>query len=164
MEWSPDRFEELARPQIEPAFRLARIMLGNRLDAEDAVQDALARAWSRGHQLREPGGFRPWFLAIVANQCRSTRRSRWWQVQRVAEPRVDAAAAEPEDIAGRLDLHSGLGRLSAEERAALLLFYAFDLPLEEVAAALGVSRPAAKSRVFRAARRLRVELTEEVPR
>jgi RNA polymerase sigma-70 factor, ECF subfamily len=164
MEWSPGRFEELARPQIEAAFRLARIMLGNRPDAEDAVQDALTRAWSRGHQLREADGFRPWFLAIVANQCRSARRSRWWQVQRVAEPPAGAAPAEPEDVAGRLDLHRGLGRLSAEDRAALLLFYALDLPLEEVAAALGVSRPAAKSRVFRAAQRLRVQLTEEVPR
>jgi RNA polymerase sigma-70 factor (ECF subfamily) len=67
MEWSPARFEELARPHIEPACRLARIMLGTWPDAEDAVQDALAKAWSRGHQLREPAGFRPWFLAIGTN-------------------------------------------------------------------------------------------------
>jgi RNA polymerase sigma factor (sigma-70 family) len=164
MEWSPGQFEDLARPQIEAAFRLARIMLGSRPDAEDAVQDALTRAWSRGHQLREAGGFRPWFLAIVANQCRSARRSRWWQVQRVAEPEPETAPTEPEDVAGRLDLHSGLGRLSADDRAALLLFYGLDLPLAEVAAALGVSRAAAKSRVFRAAQRLRVQLTEGVPR
>lgn len=167
MEWTPDGFDALARPQIEPAFRLARIMLGNYPDAEDAVQEALARAWSRIHQLREPAAFRPWFLAIVANHCRSTRRAFWRRRGQTAEPgdRPQLPAdSDPEDVVGRLDLRTALRRLSLEDRTALLLFYALDLPLEEVAATLGVSPAAAKSRIFRAAGRLRLELTAEVPR
>src|SRR5689334_24678918 len=126
-------------------------MLGSHAEAEDAVQEAMSRAWSRIHQLREPDAFRSWFLAIVANQCRAVRRSPWWLVLRGDDRPERQAAPEPDDVVGRLDLRAGLRRLSPDDRAALLLFYGLDLPMEEVAAALGVSRAAAKGRVFRAA-------------
>ena len=57
-----------------------------------------------------------------------------------------------------------LRQLGPDDRAALLLFYALDLPLAEVAAALRVSPAAAKARIHRAAGRLRTMLGEEVPR
>jgi RNA polymerase sigma-70 factor, ECF subfamily len=156
------QFEELVRPQIEPAFRLARVMLSSHADAEDAVQEAMALAWRRLHQLRDPAAFRPWFLAIVVSRCRTARRSRWSLVLRLDDAEERLAGPESDDVVGHLDLRGALRRLSAADRAALLLFYVLDLPLEEVAAALGLSRGAAKTRIYRAAARLRLELTEEV--
>ena len=157
-------FEELVRPCVDPAFRLARVLLGNHTDAEDAVQDSVARAWRKIHQLRGPEAFRPWFLAIVANQCRAARRTRWWQVLRLGDQQPPPPDAEPDDVVARLDLRGALRRLSPQDRAALLLFYGLDLPLEEVAAALHVTPGAAKSRIHRAAARLRLQMVEEVPR
>jgi RNA polymerase sigma-70 factor, ECF subfamily len=61
-------------------------------------------------------------------------------------------------------MREALRQLSREDRAALLLFYALDLPLDEVAAALGVTASAAKARIHRAAARLRRAMGEEVPR
>jgi RNA polymerase sigma factor (sigma-70 family) len=62
---------------------------------------------------------------------------------------------------GSSDLHKALLRLRPEERLPLVLHFYLDLPVEEVAQALHVSPSAAKSRIYRAARRLRSDLTQE---
>ncbi len=72
-------------PLVEPGLRLAFSMLGDRAEAEDATQEAITRAWKRLPQLRDRGQLRPWFLAIVANQCRNVRRTRWFSTVRIAE-------------------------------------------------------------------------------
>lgn len=151
-------FEDLIRPLLEPGLRLAFAMLGNRADAEDATQEAVTRAWRRLGQLRPGAPMRPWFLAIVANQCRSVRRSRWFRVARLPELLRDVAWADP---AERLDLASALRRLPPTDRQALFMRYYLDLPLAEVAAALGVTEAAARVRLHRACRRLRPGLREE---
>src|SRR5262249_54545111 len=115
-------------------------------------------------QLRGPDAFRPWFLAIVANQCRAARRAAWWSVLRFGDLPARPEEVGSDDVAGRLDLRGALRRLSQEDRAALLLFYGLGMALEDVAGALRVSRGAAKSRIHRAAARLRTVMAEEVSR
>ena len=155
-------FQELAWPLVGPAFRLAYSMLRDRHEAEDVVQEAVLRAWSRAGQLQSVEAFRPWLLAIVANECRSVMRSRWWSVVRLDSPPELAAADAADPVAGHLDLWRALGRLRADDRAALILFYALDLPVDEVAAILRVSKGAAKTRIHRAVLRLRPQLALEV--
>jgi RNA polymerase sigma-70 factor (ECF subfamily) len=84
-------FEEILRPLVQPAYRLALAMLHEREAAEDAVQEMALKAWRHRARIRpELGTARPWFLAIVVNECRMARRGRWWSVLRLAEP-VDRA-------------------------------------------------------------------------
>src|SRR5579864_3281060 len=78
-----ESFAALIEPLLDPAFRLAAVMLSDRSAAEDAVQEASIKAWRKLGQLRgEVGSLRPWFLSIVANECRMARRQRWWSVLR----------------------------------------------------------------------------------
>jgi len=151
--------DSLVRPLVEPGLRLALSMLGNRRDAEDATQEALTRAWRKLHQLRPGMPVRPWFLAIVANQCRNVRRTAWFRLTSVVEA-VDRQPA-PEPQLEHLDLERGLQQLSAADRGVLFMHFYLDLPIEEVAASLGVSPAAAKSRVYRACHRLRPALALE---
>ena len=146
-------FESLVRPLVEPGLRLALSMLGNRRDAEDATQEALTRAWRKLHQLRQGMPVRPWFFAIVANQCRNMRRTPWFRLTSVVDVVHRQPAAEPE--VEHLDLQRGLEQLPAADRGALFLHFYLDLPIEDVAATLGVSPAAAKSRIYRACHRLR---------
>jgi RNA polymerase sigma-70 factor (ECF subfamily) len=153
-----DSFSRLIEPLLDPAYRLAAVMLGDRAAAEDAVQEASIKAWRKLRQLRgDVGSLRSWFLSIVANECRMSRRARWFSVVKLPEVREDA---RPEPSTHE-DLRDALRRLKPDDRLPLVLHFYLDLPLEEVARTLGVSPPAAKSRVYRAARRLRDDLTME---
>lgn len=145
-------FAELVRPQYQAAFRLAYGMLHDVDEAEDAVQEAAFKAWRRLANLRDGAGLRPWFLAIVANQCRTVSRSRWWSVLKVEPPEVQGPSV---DLAAAVDLRRALRRLGHDERLVVVLRYYLDMPFEEIAATLGISTKAARNRVERAVRRLR---------
>jgi RNA polymerase sigma-70 factor, ECF subfamily len=154
-----DSFAVLIEPLLDPAYRLAAVMLADRSSAEDAVQEASIKAWRKLRQLRgDLRSLRPWFLSIVANECRMARRQRWWSVLKLAE--LPSSEAGPEQSITS-DLHRGLLKLSPEDRLPLVLHFYLDLPLDEVARALQVSPAAAKSRIYRAAKRLRSDLTLE---
>ncbi|MGZ6300322.1 MAG: RNA polymerase sigma factor [Candidatus Limnocylindria bacterium] len=135
-------------------------MLGDPDEAHDAVQEAAVKAWRAIDRLRDTTQSRSWFLSIVANQCRSTMRRRWWQVLRLdGRPQLQTG---PEDSSVRsMDIDRAMSRLSPDDRAILHLHYFLDLPLEDVARVLGISPGAAKSRVHRAAHRIRPDLTGE---
>jgi RNA polymerase sigma-70 factor (ECF subfamily) len=152
-------FEALIGPLVEPGLRLAYSMLGDRAEAEDATQEAIAKAWRRLPQLREPAQIRAWFFAIVANQCRNVRRGRWFKTIRIPEFLQPARPAEPN--LEKIDIERGLARLSAADRQVLFMHFFLDLPVDEVAGVLGISPAAAKGRIYRACHRLRPDLLEE---
>jgi RNA polymerase sigma-70 factor (ECF subfamily) len=150
-------FDELVGVHLEAGYRVALAILRDPDEARDAVQDAAFKAWRRFAQLRDGRSARAWFLRIVANQCRSVRRGRWWSVIRLAE--VDRGGADFESSStSSADLRRGLARLSSDERLPLFLHFYLDLPLEEVGVVLGLSAAGAKTRVYRAAKKLRPEL------
>src|SRR5690242_9546965 len=154
-------FSRLIEPLLDPTFRLAAVMLGGRAAAEDAVQEASIKAWRKLGQLRgNEGSLRSWFLSIVANECRMARRQRWWSVVKLAEtPNIEDTTDHYGGAAG--DVRRALLRLKPDDRLPLVLHFYLDLPLVEVARTLGVSESAAKSRIYRAAQRLRPELSME---
>jgi RNA polymerase sigma-70 factor (ECF subfamily) len=147
-------FESLLDPMLEPAYRLACAMLHDHHAAEDAVQEAAIKAWRKLGSLREGADMRPWFLGIVANQCRDTRRSRWWSVLKSLLP--DQPVEEPaEKILGGIDLRRALMAMDPKKRLTLVLHWYLDLPLEEVAAITGSTVHAAESRLQRGIQELR---------
>jgi RNA polymerase sigma-70 factor (ECF subfamily) len=154
-------FSQLLEPLLDPAFRLAAVMLADRTAAEDAVQEASIKAWRKLRQLRgDERSLRSWFLSIVANECRMARRQRWWSVVKLAEPpNTEDTTDHYGGTAG--DVRRALLRLKPDDRLPLVLHFYLDLPLDEVARTLGVSESAAKSRIYRAAQRLRPELSME---
>ncbi len=123
-------FDSLITPLVEPAYRLAFAMLRQKMSAEDAVQEATLKAWSKFASFRnERGGFRAWYLTIVANECRSLQRGRWWSVLRFDQVRPpqesDEAAMTASDLrqttvaglsagAARARLYRAVGRLRLE--------------------------------------------------
>jgi RNA polymerase sigma-70 factor (ECF subfamily) len=153
-------FEELLAPILLPAYKLAFTMLAQREAAEDAVQDASFKAWKAVGTLRAEGGdVRPWFLSIVANQCRTARRRQWWRLltssDRTEEAPSQAGQHAEAQTAEAIDLRRAVASLSREKRLVLALVYWLDLPIDEVARVLGVSEVAVRSRLRRAVLALR---------
>src|SRR5579859_1184903 len=148
-------FDALLAPLLDPAYRLAVVLLQDRTEAEDAVQEAAIKAWSKLGQLRgDRERLGPWFLSVVANECRMSRRRPWWSVLRIGDAR-GGGAADDDRAVSQLDLQRAIRRLHADDRLALFTHFYLDLSLEESARVMGVSLGAAKSRIYRAARRLR---------
>jgi RNA polymerase sigma-70 factor, ECF subfamily len=144
-------FDAVIGPHLDAGYRTALAILRDPDAARDAVQEAAFKAWRKLHQLGEGRPARPWFIAIVANQCRSERRGRWWSVIRM--PDVDAAEFDAKT--DTIDINRELARLPREDRLALFLYFYLDLPMEEVGEVLGLSAAGAKTRVYRAAKKLR---------
>jgi RNA polymerase sigma-70 factor (ECF subfamily) len=156
-------FDELLAPVLDPAFRLAMTMLKDRGAAEDAVQEAALKAWRKLSGFRVDAELRPWFLAIVANECRTARRRRWWGVMRLGDvARLGAGVASDRGWADRVDLDAALDRLARHHLLALTLYYHLDLPIEEVGRVLGCSVGGARQRVHRALVALRPGMAVEV--
>jgi len=155
-------FAELLATVLDPAFRLAMTMLKDRSAAEDAVQEAAFKSWRRLDRFRAGAALRPWFLAIVANECRTARRSRWWQVRRLDEVALRPRTVAPEGKwAERMDLDAALDQLPRRHLLALTLYYHLDLPIEEVGRVLGCSPGAARQRIHRALAAIRPGMNVE---
>ncbi len=147
-------FVALLEPILPAAYRLAFGMLRSQADAEDAVQEAALNAWRSFHRFRRDADLRPWFLTIVANRCRSSRRAPWHRVLRV--PQLPAQATVVPGNADLIDLRRGLEALRHGERLLLVLRFYLDLSYDEVGVVIGTSAKAAKSRTHRALARLRL--------
>jgi len=157
-------FDELLGPVLDSGFRLAMTMLKDRTAAEDAVQEAAFKTWRKLDRVRDDADIRPWFIAIVANECRSVRRARWWGVLRLGDLAPQRQPASEPGLADHLDLDRALDRLDRRHLLVLTLYYHLDLPMDEVARVLGCSEGAARQRVHRALAALRPALAMEVNR
>jgi RNA polymerase sigma-70 factor (ECF subfamily) len=151
--------------------RYAVRVIGNREDAEEAVQDTLLRAFRSLHRYEERGQFTAWLFRILANQCRSAiarmaRRERDFPdvygdeaLPVAALPNGDGdTPATHSSTADRLD--AALARLPADQREALALRFGESLSYEDMSAITGASVSALKMRVSRATARLRALLME----
>jgi DNA-directed RNA polymerase specialized sigma24 family protein len=136
---------------MDPAYRLATVILLDYRAAEDAVHDATVRAWKRYRRLGgEVTSFRTWFLAIVADQCRRVRRWRLLTLRRRGH-----------DFGRSGGLRDVLGGLPLASRASLFCFVSLDLPMDEVARILRTSPSRVRVRVYRATERAQDELRRE---
>jgi RNA polymerase sigma-70 factor (ECF subfamily) len=158
---SESTFADLLKPLVEPGFRLALAMLHDPQAAEDAVQEASFVAWRKLGRMHDQGRLRPWFLGVVANQCRNLRRKRWVVEVSIGVPEELPAASIEEGTLRGADLRRAIARLGHDDRLVLALFFYLDMPLDEVAAVAGSSVGATRARLYRAVKKLRPDVAIE---
>ena len=150
-----ERFAALAREHGRAMFRAARAVLDSDADAQDAVGEALLRAWQFFGRLRDPAAAKPWLLKIAVNCARAQLRR-----ARPVLPLEEAAgaAAPAEEPLGLWEL---VRALPEDQRLAVTLYYYDGLSVGEIARVLGVPRGTVKSRLARGRDRLRERCMEE---
>lgn len=157
-------FQQLAERHLDQGYRLARAILRDPTDAEDATHDAVVQAWRRWPSLRDAARFDAWFSRILVNICRDRlRRSGRRQTIDLDEltqiPGTDAFGASDErDVIG-----GALNTLSADHQVVLALRYYAELPVKEISVRLGVRPGTVQSRLHYALRRLRREMERAEP-
>jgi RNA polymerase sigma-70 factor, ECF subfamily len=151
-----DGFAALVRRYETRLFAVARRMLGDDAEAEDAVQTALFRIYRSAAAYRDEWQGSTWLYRVLTNVCidfwRKRRRGREASGDRV--PSVGAPWAE------RVDVDRALARLPAEARAILLLCYVEERSYPEIARIRGISVNTVKTQLARAKRAMRRYLNE----
>src|SRR5215831_7643547 len=167
-----DSFGELINHHYFTCLKRASSLIRNPTDAEDEVQNACWKAFERLSQYRGEGTFAAWLSRIVENQClmriREERQLRFLHLDEASESNIRielvAQMMDPEDELGdqQLDklLRKEISRIPPLLRNVMLLYDVDELPMPEVAARLGLSVPAAKSRLMRARVEMRARLSK----
>ena len=176
MEYDDEALVRRARAGDDAAFgllverlypRLLRFgirMLGNRVDAEEAVQDAFVRAHGSLSRYEDRAKFGSWVFRILMNQCRTIAARRRRRERTFIPLGVDAgtyAAQDATELQWEVDVQGALMRLAPDAREALLLKFVEDRSYEDMADLTGVGVSALKMRVKRAREQLRAYLRED---
>ncbi|MFI5260066.1 MAG: sigma-70 family RNA polymerase sigma factor, partial [Candidatus Limnocylindrales bacterium] len=153
-----DRVVEMLPAGVPEAHRLASAVLRDPVGAEDAVQEALLRAWSRRRSIRfELGEPQRWFMRIVVNVCRHELRRKRRQPVAAIDPGVTATEAGSSPPA-RDDLDLAIGRLTDDEQIVLALRFGRDLTIPHIASQLALPEGTVKSRLHYALEHVRAAL------
>jgi RNA polymerase sigma-70 factor (ECF subfamily) len=158
------QFLDLLMPFYARALAYSQTLSGSLIDGEDLLSDAVLRAYSRFHQLRDVSRFKEWFFSILLNRFRNLRSrkllrptmligdlsesSTFWE----ATARV---SGDPAELGYQLTLvQELLQRLNPQERELLLLLGPVGFTPGEVAGILGLGERAVIQRAYRARRKL----------
>ena len=132
-------------------YRIAWSYLGNNADVEDAVQDALIKAWEKRASLRDMKQFRPWMTRILVNQCKDLlRRRKKWNFY----PLEDAAAQEAELPEADAPVLEAVRKLKPELSLLITLYYVDGYSIRDLADNLGIPESTVKTRMRSARKQL----------
>ena len=153
--------EELARREYERLVRAVTMACGSLPLAEDAVQEAFARAWRRADEGGTFEHLAGWVVTVALNQ---TRRSR--SLARTIQPDVGVLPVPALDPVEAIDLRSAVVLLPSRQREVIVMHYFLDWSIATIAASLDVSEGNVKNALFRGRRSLaeKLSLDEGAPR
>jgi len=160
LEGDQEAFAGLVEAYQTAVFNLCYRMLGQAYDAEDAAQEAFARAYRQLATYEPSRPFKTWLFAIACHECIDQLRKRrvvWLGIDEpplMRHPALRESAVGPEDNAimneQRTAMEGLLARLSPRDRSMIVMRYWEDLSYQEIAEATGDSVDAVKSRLHRA--------------
>jgi len=153
-------FDEFYESFFDRVARALTLAGADRDVARDATQEAFARAlrqWRKVREMDRPDG---WVYVVAMNQL----RDHWRRGERRRERAVEVDAGAVDDasaVATRLSVREAIATLPPRQRQAVVLRYLADLPIADVADAMGCAIGTVKATLHQAMRNMRVELDEE---
>ena len=149
-------FERLGEQALDRCYSLAGYLLGDAAEAEDAAQEAMARAWRSRGSLKEIGAFEAWLDRILVNTCMDRmRRRKVIRFVEIEEGEVVPGSDPFREMLAKDELGRALEVLTPEQRAVVVLRFWRDLRVDEIALRLGCPSGTVKSRLHSAIEALR---------
>jgi RNA polymerase sigma-70 factor (ECF subfamily) len=144
-------FGHLVDETLDRSYRIASVILGNSIDAEDATHDAVVIAWRSYAALRDPSRFEAWFQRILVNVCRDRlRKQRRQPVTELGAIGGRAALDILANVDDRLVIDRAFARLSPDQAITVALRFHADLTVDAIASRMGVPAGTVKSRLHAA--------------
>lgn len=162
-----DSFNLLYEEYYLVLYRTGLLILGNKEDAEDVLQDTFVSIYKNAKSLSDFEKLRPWIFSILKNTSytRYKKRKREFPDEFVLDKTEESPVYLGEDeIEEKSEIQDALMNLKEKEREVLILYYYNDFSIEEIAKILNTFKGTVKSRLYRARKNLKKELlkTSEV--
>lgn len=148
-------FIRLADEHLDKAYRLARAILRDPAEAQDATHDAFVQAWRSWETLRDPARFEHWFDRILVNTCRNRVRAARWQATDISAEVALSSGDHVGHTEDRAVIGTAMAALSPDHQVVVALRFYRDLTVEDIAARLGIPSGTVQSRLHYALTRLR---------
>ena len=155
----PD-FDAAVESESGRLYAVAFSILRNRSEAEDAVQETMLKAWRAWGSLRDEASRRGWLTRICVNHCLSKRRGPVGRLLRMGPPPETTADPTPTIDTVDPDMDRAMSRLTAHQRAVVVLHYHHGYTLDQCAAHMGCRPGSVRSHLNRALTTLRRELAD----
>lgn len=153
-----DAFVRLADEHLDRAYRLARAILRDPVEAQDATHDAFVQAWRKWETLRDHAKFEPWFDRILVNTCRNRLRTNRRQATDISAEVALATGDHTGQTEDRDVLGAAIAALSPDHQVVVALRYYRDLTVDEIARRLDIPAGTVQSRLHYALKRLHVAI------
>ena len=147
-------FVRLADEHLDKAYGLARAILRDSVEAQDATHDAFVQAWRKWETLRDQARFEQWFDRILVNTCRDRLRA---PSRRTTDISAEVAAATGDPFGQTHDrdaLGAAIAALSPDHQVVVALRFYRDLTIDDIASRLGIPSGTVQSRLHYALKRL----------
>lgn len=171
-------FERFISLELDGIYRFAYGYMGNQADAEDVVNDSVIKAIKAIGSLEDPASIRAWFFTIVANTAKTAlkRNKKVIPVDFASQEGKNTFEMEKDDFSGPVDFRDPQGIISEmgfndlvatldeESRPIVILRFMEDKPIAEIADILGENLNTVKSKLYRALKKLKLEVVSGIER
>lgn len=157
-EINKEEFVNLVEENKVSLYRLARSILKNDVEVDDAISEAILKAYKNKNKLKNKESFKSWMMRIVANECYNLIRKNNRFDLRDNLDTLNLVHTDKEYCG----LREIIDDLSEEFSSVLVLFYYEDMSIKDISKVLQISEGTVKSRLNRAKSKLKVLLKEEI--
>lgn len=156
-----ERFEGWVREYSQMILRTCFVYLADKQAAEDIMQDTFLKAWKAmdGFKEQQAHSAKAWLMRIAINLCRDHHRSRWFRHVDRAKALEDLPQHYLQVEAEDRSLFLTILALPVKLKQVILLYYYHRMPMQEVAAVLGISVSTVHARLKKAENALKISLT-----
>ena len=151
-------FKRLADGHLDAAYRLARAILHDATDAQDATHDAFEQAWDKWGTLRDHARFEAWFDRILVNTCRDRLRSARRRPTDISAEVARASGDQFTEAHDRDLIANAIAALSPDHQVVIALRYYRDLPIDDIARRLDIPAGTVQSRLHYALKHLQAAI------
>lgn len=139
---SADEIEKMVRVHSDMLFRIALVMLGNKYDAEDVLQETVIRYMQKAPAFNSPEHEKAWLIKVVTNLCRDVQRYRM-RHPKISYDELQGFVSDP----GNCGIIEALMTVPEKFRIVMLLYYVEEYRVEEIENIIGKSASAVKMRL-----------------
>lgn len=153
-------FIGFVRDNKQPLYLFAYSYVKNEQDALDIIQDSIQKAWLSLHTIEKTAQLKSWFYQIVARTAIDFLR-KMKRIQVTDDEKMLYLSPPQQDTYEDVDLENAMDHLPVPLREVIILRFFEDLKLEDVAVILNIPLSTAKSRLYKALKLLKIELSDE---